>query len=479
MLEIEFVGAGPGDPDLLTLAAAERLARADRVWVDAAVRDAVAAHVGAKVEVSPADASLMHVPAMIAAARAGLRVVRALRGDPLFLGGAQPEIAAVAAAGVPVAIVPGIPALVAAAARAGLALEAPLSIGGLGEAAQSIVLEADAEPSDVDGLRARLAAAGVDEVTTTVSLPWPPARGARPVATSLGALGAALAHGRVPAFVAAGARLAAAPPFGWLARRPLHGKVVAITRAATQAGETARAVRARGGLPLEAPTIAIQPPADGAPLARAARDIGSYDVVAFTSANGVDALFEAIRDAGLDARAFGRALIAVIGPGTARALAPYGVRADLAAEEHRGEGLAAAIAEKLGGVVAGRRVLLARATVARDALPDTLRAAGAYVDVVPAYESVAASVEALAPLRTALLAGEVDVVTFTASSTATRFCEAFPDAQALLAETLIASIGPITSDTLRARGLRVDVEAKPFTIPALLDAIEAHFATSR
>lgn len=474
MLEIEFVGAGPGDPDLLTIAAAERLARADRVFVDEAVRDAVAAHVGAKAEVSRVGAPLAHVAEMIEAARAGRRVVRAVTGDPLFLGRAQAEIAAVARAGVGFSIVAGVPDLVAAAAQAGVALEAPLTI--LDESAGATTTVMLGRLASVTTERARTAdPAGLDDATC-VGVPWPPTRGASPDAAGIGRL--ELAFGE-RGFLAMGGQVSSNAPFGWLSRRPLHGKVVAITRAATQAGETARAVRARGGLPLEAPTIAIQPPADRAPLARAAREIGSYDVVAFTSANGVDALFEAIRDAGLDARAFGRALIAVIGPGTARALAPYGVRADLAAEEHRGEGLAAAIAQKLGGVVAGRRVLLARATVARDALPDTLRAAGAHVDVVPAYESVAAGVEALAPLRTALLAGEVDVVTFTASSTATRFCEAFPDAEALLAKTLIASIGPITSDTLRARGLRVDVEAKPYTIPALIDAIEAHFASRR
>ncbi len=476
MLEIEFVGAGPGDPDLLTLAAVERLARAERVFVDDAAHEAVTAHVGAKAEVSLADASLAHLPAMLAAARAGRRVVRAVTGDPLFLGRAQAELEAVVRAGVGISIVPGLPDLVAAAARAGVALTPPLTL--LDDAAGG----GSTTAVRLDGAyrlftaEARGGEPAVLDEATCVGVPWPPARGVSPAVGRPGSLDVALgARG----FVAVGRRVSSAAPFGWLARRPLHGKVVAITRAATQAGETARAVRARGGLPLEAPTISIQPPADGGPLARAARELGSYDVVAFTSANGVDALFEAVREAGHDARAFGRALIAVIGPGTARALAPHGVRADLTAEEHRGEGLATAIAEKLGGVVAGRRVLLARATVARDALPDTLRAAGAHVDVVPAYESVAAGIEALAPLRAALLAGEVDVVTFTASSTATRFCEAFPDAEALLASTVIASIGPITSDTLRARGLRVDVEAKPFTIPALLDAIEAHFAAPR
>jgi uroporphyrinogen III methyltransferase/synthase len=470
MARIDFVGA-PSDPDLFTLAAVDRLARAERVFVDAELREAVSPHVGGATRIETADGN--HVRGMIEAAASGARVVRAMRGDPLFLAEARGEVEAAWGAGVEVAIVPGVPEVVAAAARAGLALSAPITIARGDEQDRTLVLVGDAERLLAAG--ARLLVAGTPPSTPVAAIPWPPARGSRPVVARLDALRAEELTAAGPrSMLAIGRGLSDTPPFGWLSRRALHGKVVAITRAATQAGETARAVRARGGIPLETPTIAIEPPADPGPLASAARAIGTYDVVAFTSSNGVDATFAAIRDAGLDARALGRALVAVIGPGTARALEPHGVRPDLVAEEHRGEGLATAIAQKIGAL-AGKRVLLSRAEVARDALPDALRAGGAHVDVVTAYRSVAASREALSPLREALLAGEVDVVTFTASSTATRFCEAFPDAQALLAKTIVASIGPITSDALRARGLRVDVEANPFTIPALLDAIEQHF----
>lgn len=468
MVAIELVGAGPGDPDLLTLAAASRLARAERVFVDAEVRDAVAAHLPAQAELVVVEPSGAHVEAMIAAALVGARVVRAVLGDPLFLGRNRLEIEAIAAAGLPLDLVAGVPDLVAAATAAGLTLEAPLAIEGSTD-------EAAATTRVGLGEAGRRAVARAPEDAPRASIPWPPARGEHP---AIGPRSALL--GDAPrALSAVGPSVREAAPFGWLARRPLFGRVVAITRAATQAGETARAVRARGGLALEAPTLSIEPPDDPGPLAQAAREIGSYDLVAFTSANGVDALFAAIRAAGLDARAFGRALVAVIGPGTGRALQPYGVRADLAAEEHRGEGLAVAITAALGGSVAGKRVLLARAAVARDALPDALRAGGAHVDVVPAYRSVPAPAAALAPLRAALEASAVDVVTFTASSTVTNFCQAFPDAAALLSRAVVASIGPITSDTLRARGLRVDVEASPYTIPSLLDAIEAYFAARK
>jgi uroporphyrinogen III methyltransferase/synthase len=465
MAVLEIIGAGPGDPDLLTIAAVQRLSRAERVFVDAEVRDAVAPHVfeGARVEIVDAGAApLAHVAQMLDAVREGRRVARAVLGDPLFLGRIRGEIEQIAAAGVAYELVAGVPDLVGAATAAGLALEAPLRIeapSGAAPRALETRVSIGVTPDAHDG--------------PTASVPWPPRRGARP---SVEESSAAHPAPEARALRVSGPAASAAPPFGWLSGRPLFGRVVAITRAATQAGETARAVRARGGLPLEAPTISIEPPEAPARLAAAARAIGSYDLIAFTSANGVDALFAAIREVGLDARALAGALVAVIGPGTGRALAPYGVRADLAAEEHRGEGLAAAITQRLGGSVAGKRVLLARAAVARDALPDTLRHGGAHVDVVPAYRSLPAPAAALAPLREALLAGEVDVVTFTASSTATNFCQAFPDAEALLARTVVASIGPITSDTLRARGLRVDVEASPYTIPSLLDAIEAHFA---
>ncbi len=270
-------------------------------------------------------------------------------------------------------------------------------------------------------------------------------------------------------------------PAASAAALPLAGVRVLVTRASDQAGETARALRLRGAVPIELPTIVIGPPDDGAPLARAARALGGYDVVAITSANGVRALFDAVRDAGLDARALAGTIVAAIGPGTAAALERRGVRPDLVADDHRGEGLASAILERLRRErdPVGARVLLPRAAVARSALPDTLAAAGVTVDVVEAYRTRAPERAVVERLESTLGSGSIDAIAFTASSTVENLFALVPDARERLRSTIVASIGPITSATCRARGLDVTVEANPYTIPALIAALEAHVARSR
>lgn len=269
------------------------------------------------------------------------------------------------------------------------------------------------------------------------------------------------------------------------ARLPLAGVRVLVTRASEQAGETARALRRRGAVPIEIPTIVIGPPDDPAPLARAARALDRYDAIALTSANGVRSLFEALRGAGLDARALAGSIVAAIGPGTGAALARNGVRADVTADEHRGEALAATILDALRAAEAtgrrrdpaGARVLLPRAAVARNALPDALAAAGVFVDVVEAYRTRRPERPIVERLEAALGSRAIDVVAFTASSTVDNLCALIPDARERLRDVVVASIGPITSATCRARGLDVSVEASPYTIPALVAALEAHFAS--
>lgn len=262
------------------------------------------------------------------------------------------------------------------------------------------------------------------------------------------------------------------------APQPLAGLRVLVTRASHQARETVRALRRRGAEPLELPTIVVGPPDDPAPLAAAAADLSRWDVVALTSENGVDALFSALSAAGKDARSLSGRLVAVIGPGTARALGRHGVAPDLVAEEHRGEALAEAITAALGGRAKDAAVILPRAAVARDALPDALRLACARVDVVEAYRTRGPDDAVVAALRETLAARAVHVVMFTASSTVQNLCAHVPDAPALLAGVTVGTIGPITSEACARAGIRVTVEASPYTVPALLDALGAHFAAS-
>lgn len=242
---------------------------------------------------------------------------------------------------------------------------------------------------------------------------------------------------------------------------PLTGISVLVTRARPQSATMARALRRRGAVPILAPTISIGPPEDSGALRRAIESVAHYDVIAFTSANAVDAFFAALGELGRDARALHGPALAVIGPGTAAALAKYGVRADVTAKEHRGEALAEAVLARNP-----KRVLLPRAAVARDVFPEMLRARGVVVDVIEAYRTRPAEAHAPPPF---------DAVTFTSSSTVERFVELYPNMP--LERVVVASIGPITSETCRKLGIHVNVEASPYTVPALVDALERAFTS--
>jgi uroporphyrinogen III methyltransferase/synthase len=249
---------------------------------------------------------------------------------------------------------------------------------------------------------------------------------------------------------------------------PLYGKRVLVTRAREQATETLRVLRRRGAVPVSIPTIDIGPPDDPTALAAVVRDLGRYDVVAFTSANGVTALFRALDEAGLDARAFGGAKIASIGPGTRAALGKRAMRADLEPDEHRGAGLARSIL-----ALGPKRVLVPRAAVAREVLPDMLREAGVSVDVVEAYRTRKPPREEVELARGRLAAEPPDAITFTSSSTVENFVELFSEVPT---GAIVASIGPITTETCRRLRVRVDVEANPYTLPALIRALEQSFS---
>jgi len=258
----------------------------------------------------------------------------------------------------------------------------------------------------------------------------------------------------------------------WFDTQPLFGKRLLLPRPKQQAQASARAIRERAAEPVVFPVIEIVEPPDPERLRRAASELGSYDWVLFTSANGVERLFAALDALGLDARAFGRAGVGVIGPKTAEALRQRGVRADVLAEEFVGEGLAEAVLAR--GV--GRRVLLARALEARDTLPDLLRRAGAEVDVVAAYQTVPVGSEQGRILEDLIEGGKLDVVLFTSSSTVDSVVRLLgARAGELLSRVTLASIGPITSRTLSVHGLHAAVTAERYTVEGLLNALEHHY----
>jgi uroporphyrinogen III methyltransferase/synthase len=277
-----------------------------------------------------------------------------------------------------------------------------------------------------------------------------------------------------PAIIVVGEVVTLRETLAWYERKPLFSKRLLVPRPSGQAERSAKAIRARGGDPVVLPLIAIEPPPDLGALERAAASVREYDCVLFTSENGVECFFAVLRGSGHDARAFGNSRIGVIGPRTADALRRHGLEPDIVAEEHVGEGLARDVLA--GGVP--RRVLLARALFARDALPNTLREAGATVDVVAAYETKPV-VEAGARLRELVISGSVDAILLTSSSTIEAVVERLgKDAPELLAGITVASIGPVTTRSAERLGVRVDVAATTYTVDGLLDALERHYRGS-
>jgi uroporphyrinogen III methyltransferase/synthase len=428
---VTFVGAGPGDPALRTERAARRLAEADVVAGDEVPVDELK--------------RLVHE---------GKKVARLVMGDPLESPRVVATARALVAAGVEIEVVPGVGARATAAAFVGV-LGPSVNVAADEVGAAISALAPDAHVTLVAGA-----------ATPSQRVVIAPAAEAPAIARNLGSTSVLVAFG-IPE-----------EALRWAERRPLFGKRVLVTRAREQAGGTASLLREAGAEPVVVPTIEIHPPADPAPLARALEALraGAYRWVAFTSANGVERTWEALSLARADTRSFGSVQVAAIGPATARALESRGLRPDVIAKEFKGEGLAESMLAAIRGAGAAPRVLLARAAKARDVLPETLRQAGCDVDVVPAYETRAPDGALLQQLTAELAGRRLDVVLFTSSSTVENLCDRLgPRAPELLAGVRVASIGPITTATAEARGVRVDVTAREYSVPGLLDALVASY----
>ena len=308
----------------------------------------------------------------------------------------------------------------------------------------------------------RLIAGGLAPDTPAASVQW----GTRPEQRTIRATLGTLADQPLasPSTIVIGE--VAAEDLTWFESRPLFAKRVVVTRAREQASDLVRALHAAGASTVELATIEIAEPADGgAALRGAAAAVADYDWVVLTSVNGAVRFLAELPDA----RALGGVRVAAIGPGTAAALAAANIVADLVPEQFVAESLLAAFPAPPEGRERRGRVLLPRAAVARDVLPDGLRERGWEVDVVEAYRTVTAVPTAAE--REA--AASADIVTFTASSTVTRYLEVKGDDPV---PPVVACIGPITAATAREHGLTVDIEADVHTIPGLVAALVAHYA---
>jgi uroporphyrinogen III methyltransferase / synthase len=324
----------------------------------------------------------------------------------------------------------------------------------------------------------RLMEAGMSRQTPVACIRWGTVAEQRTVTGTLQDIAGRVADAglKPPAIIVVGGVVALRQSgLDWFERRPLFGRRIVVTRARTQAGELSAELERLGAEVLEFPTIEIVPPEDFGPLDAAIRELDSFGLIVFTSVNGVDAFLDRLRHHGLDLRAVRRdAKVAAIGPATAERIEQAGLRVDVVPEEYMAEALIGALdIDRL----AGERVLIPRAKVAREILPEKLRESGAEVVVPPAYQSVPLA-EGKEEVSVHLRSGEIDCVTFTASSTVENFVGAFgaEEAARLLDETKVACIGPITADTARKYGLRVDTEAKEYTIPGLIEAVKGLLA---
>lgn len=484
-MTVYLVGAGPGDPELVTVRGAALLAEADVVIYDRL-------SVSDLLELAPDHAELISVGKtpggptvpqeeinrlLVEHGATRRTVVRLKGGDPFVFARGGEEAMALMDAGIDVEVVPGITSAIAAPGAAGI----PVTLRYSSTSFTVITGHEDpAKDTSIDWptvarlggtivilmgvgrwpkISAALMTGGLAPDTPAAAVRW----GTRPEQETVRATLATLGDHPLaaPSTIVVGD--VAAVDVGWYERLPLFGQRVVVTRTRRQASELAAQLRHRGAAPVEFPTIDIVEPTDGgAALADAAARLDDYDWVVLTSPNGAERLCGAVRDA----RAFGTAAVAAIGPGTAKVLDQHHIVADLVPQRFVAEGLLEAFpaAPSEGG-----RVLLARAEEARDVLPDGLRAAGWSVDVAPAYRTVrpALTDTAVASLH------EADIVTFTSSSTVRHFVDMVGVDRV---PPTVACIGPVTAATARELGLVVDVEASEHTIAGLVDALAAHIS---
>lgn len=505
---VYLVGAGPGDPALLTRRGAELLERAEVVIYDGLVNHAlldlapagaVRVYAGKKRAVGfPPMSQAQICQRLVAEAAAGRRVVRLKGGDPFVFGRGAEEVAALEAAGLRYEVVPGVTAATAVAAYAGI----PLTARGVASTvAFATGHEAAGKPSsevDWQGLaRAgtvvlfmalktardcarHLIDAGRDPDTPAAAIYWGTTASQRTVRATLATLADAIeaAGLRPPVLLVVGGVAAARAPASWYESRPLFGVRVLCTRSLSRAADFAHELAELGAEPIVCPVTRIAVDVDDRAWAQFAARPGRYDYVVFTSANAVACFFDELlaRGAG-DARVLGAARIACVGPVTAAALGPW-LRADLIPGRGDATGVAQAIVGDAGGDLTGRRVLVPRAARGRDEAIDTLRAAGAEVDLLPMYrtEPTPAGDHAVAYGLECLRAGKVRVAAlFAPSQVRALFDHLGPDAAGVLSSCeVVAAIGNATRRALESRGVAVHVVPSVPTAAVMAREIAAH-----
>jgi uroporphyrinogen III methyltransferase / synthase len=486
---IAFVGAGPGDPGLLTRRAYDALINADQIvhdrTVPAALLDVLRAAVAEDAQFSPAEGAPGDVAkVLLSAARSGLSAIHLVGGDPMAHESVLKEVQAVARTAVPFEVIPGVDHAAGVATYAGVPLPGvriTVDVDDVASTDFAAVASAVARGSsalavdaaDLTALRDGLLAAGVEPTTpVTITGDGTGETQYSSASTVDNMVAAALGFaGRVVLCVGAG--VAQRDKLGWWENRPLYGWKVLVPRTKEQAGAMSERLRGYGAIPCEVPTIAVEPPRTPAQMERAIKGLvdGRYAWTVFTSVNAVRAVWEKFAEHGLDARHFGGVKVACIGEATADAVRAFGIMPELVPSgEQSSEGLLAEFSPHDEVLDPVGRVLLPRADIATETLAAGLTEMGWEVDDVTAYRTVRAAPPP-AEIRDAIKSGGFDAVLFTSSSTVRNLVGIAGKPHA---RTVVAVIGPKTADTAVEFGLRVDVQPAHASVPDLVEALAAY-----
>ncbi len=501
--KVYLVGAGPGDPGLITVKGMECIETADVIIYDYLASPILLRRVPDKAEViyvgkkgGNHTLSQEKINTLIAEkAKEGLMVVRLKGGDPFIFGRGGEEAEVLIRAGIPFEIVPGVTSAIAAPAYAGIPLTHRKYTSTLafvtgheepGKKDSSIDWEALAKGvgtivflmgvKNLSQITGKLLENGRPQDTPVALVRW--GTTARQV-TVTGTLNniedrVKKAGIKAPAVIVVGEVVSLRETMRWFEDRPLMGKRIVVTRARQQASELVDRLSALGAECLECPTIETAPPDDYSPLDSAIENTAEYEWIVFTSVNGVDFFFNRLFEKGKDTRCLGGLKTASIGPATEKRLLEFGIKSDIVPESYRAE----AVVEAFKRIdVKGKKILLPRAKEARPVLPVELTKMGARVDEIIAYVTNEVR-DSAAQLCESLEKEEVDLVTFTSSSTVRNFQTLLPRGKqgALMNKVVVASIGPITSDTAKELGFTVDITAESYTIKGLCEAIVAYYA---
>lgn len=501
---VYLIGAGPGDPGLLTIKAKECIEQAQVIVYDKLANPKILAYAQSNAQmIYVGKESNRHTmkqedinALLVKLAQEGKTVARLKGGDPFVFGRGGEEALELVENNIPFEIVPGVTSAIAVAAYAGIPVthrnvavsfavvtghenpdkdQSGIKWQGLAQATDTLVFLMGIE--NLPNITKNLLEYGRSPDTPAAIIRCGTHPEQKVLVTTLGNASADVLKNNLkpPAIFIVGEVVRLREKLAWFDQNILCGKKIVVTRAREQASSLSKRLTNLGADILEIPSIKIIPPADYTPLDNALKNIAQYKWIIFTSVNGVKSFFQRLKNSGKDSRAVATNLFAVIGSETAHELAKHGIKADVLPLEYRAEGVIDALAGKFA---IGDKILIPRAKVAREILPVELHKAGAEVDVVTAYETVM-EMDNKEVLIKELLNKNIDIITFTSSSTVTNLLVALGDQKDLLKNTTIAAIGPITAETCWQNNLEVAIIANEFTIPGLVDAIKIYYEEKR